>query len=48
MLFMVILLMPHCQPLLHELFAALGVYPNPHRICWRRSIVAKNLTHLMK
>ena len=45
--FMVILLMPHCQPLLHEFLSSLGVHPNPHGICWRRSIVAKNLTHLM-
>ena len=47
-LFVVILLMPHCQPLLHELFAALGVDADAHWVAWRRSIVAGDLSHLVK
>ena len=47
-LFMVILLMPHRQPLLHELFAALGIDADAHWIAGRRSILAEDLPHLMK
>ena len=47
-LLMVILLMTHCQPLLHELFAALGVDADAHWIAGRRSIVAENLSHLVE
>ena len=45
---MIILLMPHCQPLLHELFAALGIDADAHWIAGWRSVVAENLPHLMK
>ena len=45
---MIILLMPHRQPLLHELFAALGVDADAHWIAGRRGVVAENLPHLMK
>ena len=45
---MVILLMSHCQPLLHELFAALGVDADDHWIAGRRGIVAEDLSHLVK
>ena len=48
MLFMVILLMPHGQPLLHELFAALGVHTDAHWIAGRRSVVAEDLSHLVE
>lgn len=47
-LLIVILLMSHCQPLLHELFAALGVYADAHWIAGRRGIVAEDLPHLVK
>ena len=47
-LFVIILLMSHCQPLLHELFAALGVYADAHWIAGRRGIVAEDLPHLVK
>ena len=47
-LLMVILLMPHCQPLLHEFFAALGVHTDAHWIAGRHGIVTENLPHLMK
>ena len=45
---MVILLMPHRQPFLHKLFAALGVDADAHWIAGRRGIVAEDLPHLMK
>ena len=45
---MVVLLMPHCQPLLHELFAALGINANAHWVAERRGIVAEDLSHLVK
>ena len=45
---MVILLMTHHQPFLHELFAALGVYADTHGIAGRRGIVAEDLSHLAK
>ena len=45
---MIILLMPHCQPLLDELFASLGVDADAHWIAGRRGIVAENLSHLVK
>ena len=47
-LLIVILLMSHCQPLLHELFAALGVDADAHWIAGRRGIVAEDLPHLVK
>ena len=45
---MVILFMTHCQPLLHELFTALGVDADAHRIAGWCSIVAEDLSHLVK
>lgn len=45
---MVVLLMSHCQPLLDELFAALGVDADAHWIAGRRGIVAEDLPHLME
>ena len=47
-LLMVVLLMSHCQPLLDELFASLGVHADTHWIAGRCGIVAENLPHLMK
>ena len=47
-LLMIVLIMPQCQPLLHELFAAFGVNTDAHRIAWRHGIVAENLPHLVK
>ena len=47
-LLVIILLMPHCQPLLHELFSPLGVHADAHWIAGRRGIVTENLPHLMK
>ena len=47
-LFMVILLMPHRQPLLHELFAALGIDADAHWIAGRRSILAEDLSNLVE
>ena len=47
-LFVIILLMSHCQPLLHELFSALGVDADAHWIAGRRGIVAENLPHLVE
>ena len=40
---MIILLMPQRQPLLHELFAALGVDADANWIAGRRGVVAENL-----
>ena len=48
LLLMVILLMPHRQPFLHKLFAALGVDADAHWIAGRRGIVAEDLPHLME
>ena len=45
---MVILLMSHRQPLLHELLAALGVHTDAHWIAGRRGIVAEDLPHLVE
>ena len=45
---MVVLLMSHCQPLLDELFAALGVDADAHWIAGRRSVLAEDLHHLME
>ena len=45
---MIVLLMPQRQPLLHELFAALGIDTDTHWIAGRRGVVAENLPHLMK
>ena len=45
---MVILLMSHRQPLLHELFAALGIDADTHWIAGRRSVLAEDLHHLME
>ena len=45
---MVILLMTHRQPLLHQLFAALGVHTDTHRIVGRRGVVAEDLPYLME
>ena len=47
-LLMVILLMSHCQPLLDELFAALGIHADTHWIAGRRGIVAEDLSHLVE
>ena len=47
-LFVIILLMSHCQPLLHELFAALGIDADTHWIAGRRGVVSEDLPHLMK
>ena len=48
LLLMVISLMSHCQPLLHEFFAALGVDADAHWIAGRRGVVAEDLPHLVK
>ena len=45
---MIVLLMPQRQPLLHELFAALGVDTDAHWIAGRRGVVAENLPYLME
>ena len=45
---MVILFMTHRQPLLHELFAALGVDADAHWIAGRRGVVSENLPYLME
>ena len=45
---MVVLLMSHCQLLLHELFAALGVDADAHWIAGRRCVVAEDLSHLVE
>ena len=47
-LLMIILLMSHCRPLLHELFAALGIDADAHRIAGRHDIVTEDLHHLME
>ena len=47
-LLMVVLLMSHCQPFLHQLFAALGVDADAHWIAGRRGVVAENLPHLVE
>ena len=47
-LLMVVLLMSHRQPLLHQLFAALGVDADAHWIAGRRGVVSEDLPHLMK
>lgn len=47
-LLMVVLLMSHCQPFLHELFAALGIDADTHWIAGRCGIVAEDLPHLVK
>ena len=47
-LFVIILLMSHRQPLLHELFSALGVDADAHWIAGRRGILSKNLPHLVE
>ena len=48
LLLMVISLMSHCQPLLHQLFAALRVNTNAHWVARRRGILAEDLSHLVK
>ena len=45
---MVILLITHCQPFLHEFFAALGVDADAHWIAGRHGILSENLPHLVK
>ena len=45
---MIILLMSHCQPLLHELFAALGVDADAHWVAGWRGGVVENLPYLVK
>ena len=45
---MVILLMTHRQPFLHELFAALGIDTDTHRIAGRRGSLAEDLSNLVK
>ena len=47
-LLMIILLMSHCRPLLHELFAALGIDADAHRIAGRHDIVTEDLPHLVE
>ena len=47
-LLMVIPFMPHRQPLLHELFAALGIDADAHRIAGRHDIVTEDLPHLVE
>ena len=47
-LLMIILLMSHCQPLLHQLFSALGIYADAHWIAGRCGILAENLPHLVE
>ena len=39
-LFVIILLMSHRQPLLHEAFAALGIHADAHWIAGRRGVVS--------
>ena len=48
LLLMVILFMPHRQPLLHKLLSALGIDADAHWITGRRGIVAEYLSHLVK
>ena len=48
LLLMVISLMSHCQPLLHQLFSTFGVDADAHWIAGRRGIVSENLSHLVK
>ena len=45
---MVVLLMTHRQPLLHELSASFGIHTDAHWVAGRRSIVAENLSHLVE
>ncbi len=45
---MIVLLMPQRQPLLHELFAALGVDTDAHWIAGRCGIIAENFPHLVE
>ena len=45
---MIVLLMPQRQPLLHELFAALGVDADAHWIAGRCGIIAENFPHLVE
>lgn len=47
-LLMIVLLMPQCQPLLHELFSALGVDADAHWIAGRCGVVAEDLPYLME
>ncbi len=47
-LLMIILLMSHWRPLLHELFAALGIDADAHRIAGRHDIVTEDLPHLVE
>ena len=47
-LLMIVLLMHQCQPLLHELFSALGIDADTHWIAGRRSVVSEDLPHLVK
>ena len=47
-LLMVILLMAHRQPLLHQLFSPLGVHTDAHWIAGRHGIVAEDLSHLVE
>ena len=47
-LLMVILLMAHRQPLLHQLFASLGVHADTHWIAGRHDIVTEDLPHLVE
>ena len=48
LLLMVISLMSHRQPLLHELFTALGIHADAHWIAGWCSIVTEDLSHLVK
>ena len=47
-LLMVILFVTQRQPLLHQLFAALGVDADAHWVAGRRGIVAEYLSHLVE
>ena len=45
---MVVLLMSHCQPLLDELFASLGVHADAHWVAGWGSVLSEDLPHLVK
>ena len=45
---MVVLLMPHLQPLLHELFSPLGSHAEARWVAGPRGVVSKDLPHPVK
>ena len=47
-LLMVVLLMSHCQPFLHELFAALGIHADAHWVAGWGSVLSEDLPHLVE